>query len=116
MERTGPQRRRLINRGDVFHVDLGRTRGSEIRKPRPCVVLSPDELNHHLRTMIIAPMTTSSRSYPWRIGCRFKNRAGVIALDQIRAVDVERLGRKLGQLPAEATERALLTLQEMFSP
>lgn len=74
-------------RGDVYLVDLDPTRGSEIRKTRPCLVVSPDELNQHLRTVIMAPMTTGGQAYPWRVRCRFRDRAGFIAIDQLRTVD-----------------------------
>jgi mRNA interferase MazF len=78
-------------------------------------VVSPDDLNAHLRTVIVAPMTTSGRAYPFRIPCRFQRRSGFVALDQLRTVDGERLVRRLGPLPAEATERVLGTLQDMFA-
>ena len=80
-----------LTRGDVHLVILDPTVGSEIRKTRPCVVVSPNELNRHLRTAIVAPLTTGGRAYPWRIPCRFQRRAGFVALDQIRTVDVDRL-------------------------
>ena len=102
-------------RGDVYLVGLDPTAGSEIRKTRPCLILSPDEINRHLRTMIVAPMTTGGRSYPWRVPCRFQKRSGFVAVDQIRAVDTERLKKRLGRLsPATVTE-ALQALQEMFA-
>jgi len=104
----------LISRGDVHYVRLDPTHGSELRKTRPCVVVSPDELNHHLRTVIVAPMTTSARAYPWLVPCRFRGRKGVVALDQIRAIDAERLGKKLGELNAETMRRAVGVLLEMF--
>jgi len=87
-----------VRRGDVFLVDLNLTRGSEIHKARPCVVVSPDELNSYLRTFIVAPMTTGGHPYPFRVPCRFKRRAGYVVLDQIRTVDRERLVRRLGSL------------------
>src|ERR687895_2849943 len=96
-----------IRRGHVFLVRLDPTLGSEIKKTRPCVVVSPDELNEHLRTVIVAPMTTGGRAYPWRPRCRFQRRAGFVALDQLRTVDVERLVKLLGQLEA-ATVVAVL--------
>jgi mRNA interferase MazF len=105
----------LISRGGVHYVRLDPTHGSELRKTRPCVVISPDELNHHLRTVIVAPMTTSPRVYPWRVPCRFRGRKGLVALDQIRTVDAERLGKKLGELSAETMRKALSVLAEMFS-
>ncbi|HXZ43399.1 MAG TPA: type II toxin-antitoxin system PemK/MazF family toxin [archaeon] len=105
-----------IQRGEVFLVDLNPTRGGEIRKTRPCVVVSPDELNAHLRTFIVAPLTTGGHPYPYRVSCRFGGKSGHIVLDQIRAVDQERLVRRLGHLPPAALGRALAVLQEMFAP
>jgi mRNA interferase MazF len=90
----------VLGRGQVYLVRLDPTLGSEIKKTRPCVIVSPDELNEHLRTVIVAPMTTGGRPYPWRPRCRFQGRAGFVALDQLRTVDVERLGKKLGALEA----------------
>lgn len=87
-----------VRRGDVFLVGLDPTRGSEIRKTRPCVIVSPDELNSHLRTFIVAPMTTGGHVYPFRVPCRFGGRAGYLVLDQLRTVDHERLVRRLGSL------------------
>ena len=103
-------------RGDVYLVQLDPTRGSEIRKTRPCLVVSPDELNEHLRTVIIAPMTTGGQAYPWRISCRFHNRSGFVATDQIRTVDVDRLARRLGRLAPNSVLAVLSTLEEMFAP
>jgi mRNA interferase MazF len=77
-------------------------------------VISPDELNEHLRTVIVAPMTTGGHAYPWRIPCRFRNRSGFVAVDQLRTVDGERLVKRLGQLSAATTTAVLDTLQEMF--
>ena len=104
-----------IARGDVHLVRLDPTRGSEIRKTRPCLVISPNELNQHLRTVIVAPMTTSGHAYPWRIGCRFQNRSGFVALDQLRTVDSERLVKRLGRLSSGTTTEVLDILQEMFA-
>lgn len=104
-----------ISRGDVYLVDLNPTRGSEIQKTRPCVVVSPDELNAHLRTFIVAPFTTGSHPYPFRIPCRFQGRQGRIVLDQLRTVDQERLVRRLGQITPTALEHVLTVLQEMFA-
>jgi mRNA interferase MazF len=106
----------IVRRGDVFLVNLEPTRGGEIRKTRPCVVVSPDELNDHLRTFIVAPLTTGSHPYPFRIPCRFEGRPGSIVLDQIRTVDQERLVRKLGRLSQSTLRRTLAVLQEMFAP
>ena len=102
-------------RGAVYLVDLDPTRGSEIQKTRPCIVVSPDELNQHLRTVIIAPMTTGGQPYPWRVPCRFEDRDGRVALDQLRTVDRERLVRYLGKLPDKAIASVLATLAEFFA-
>lgn len=105
-----------VSRGDVHLVHLDPTRGSEIRKTRPCLVVSPDELNHSLRTVIVAPMTTAGHAYPWRIACTFRRQQGFIALDQLRTVDSDRLVRRLGPLNTPTLRAALSTLREMFSP
>ena len=102
-------------RGDVFLVALDPTLGREIRKTRPCVVLSPDELNGHLSTVIVAPMTTGGHRYPFRIPCRFKKRPGFVVLDQLRTVDSKRLVRRLGRLSRQSLSRSLVVLQEMFA-
>ncbi len=103
------------SRGEVYLVRLDPTRGREIRKTRPCLVISPNELNHYLRTVIVAPMTTGGHAYPWRIRCRFRGRAGLVAVDQLRTVDTERLVRRLGQLAPTTLESVLRVLQEMFA-
>lgn len=103
------------SRGDVYLVGLDPTLGSEIRKTRPCVVVSPDELNRHLRTVIIAPMTTGGEAYPWRATCRFRGRSGFVALDQLRTVDTARLVRRLGRLAPPAFASVMELLQEMFA-
>lgn len=105
-----------VARGDVFLVNLDTTRGGEIRKTRPCVVVSPDELNAHLRTFIVAPLTTGSYGYPFRAPCRFQGRSGHVVLDQIRTVDRERLVKRLGSLPPVAVAQSLSVLREMFAP
>ena len=104
-----------VHRGDVFLVDLHPTRGGEIRKTRPCVIVSPDELNAYLRTFIVAPLTTGGHQYPFRIPCRFRKKSGYVVLDQVRTVDRERLVRRLGQLSTTTLDRALAALQEMFA-
>ena len=104
-----------IRRGDVFLVDLNPTQGGEIHKIRPCVVVSPDELNAHLRTFIIAPLTTGGYSYPFRIPCRFEGKKGFVVLDQIRVVDIERLVKRLGRLAPATMRKVLAILQEMFA-
>jgi mRNA interferase MazF len=102
-------------RFEVWLVSLDPTRGSEIRKTRPCVIVSPDELNRNIQTVIVAPMTTATRSYPTRIRARFGGRNGEIVLDQIRTVDRARLLRKLGVLPGATARRASGALVEMFA-
>ena len=102
-------------RGDVFLVALEPTVGTEIRKTRPCLVVSPDELNQRLRTLIVAPITTGGHSYPFRVACRFQKRDGFVVLDQLRTVDTQRLVRKLGRLSSTALAAALGILQEMFA-
>jgi len=104
-----------MTRGEVHLVRLDPTLGSEIQKARPCVVVSPDELNAHLRTVIVAPMTTAGRAYPWRIRCRFQKRSGYVVLDQLRTVDRERLVKRLGVLEASTVAAVLAGLQEMFA-
>jgi mRNA interferase MazF len=103
-----------VRRGDVLLVALSPTRGSEIRKTRPCVVVSPDELNEHLRTFIVAPLTTGGHPYPFRLPVRFGAKAGHVVLDQIRTIDRERIVRRLGALSATTLERALGVLRQMF--
>jgi mRNA interferase MazF len=105
----------VINRFDVFLVILDPTVGSEIQKTRPCVVISPDEMNHHIATVIVAPMITKGRSYPTRIACIFQGKDGQVVLDQIRTVDKSRLARKLGQVEDETQQEILSVLSEMFS-
>ena len=102
-------------RGEVHLVRLDPTLGSEIQKTRPCVIVSPDELNEHLRTVVIAPMTTSGHAYPWRIRCRFQKRSGYVVLDQIRTVDRERLVKRLGALTTATLSEVLGGLREMFA-
>ena len=103
-----------VRRGDVHLVDLNPTRGREIRKLRPCLVVSPDELNGRLDTFVVAPMTTGSHDYPFRVACRFQRKAGHIVLDQIRTVDRERLVRRVGRISKVSLERSLAVLREMF--
>ena len=104
-----------VARGEVHLVRLDPTLGSEIRKTRPCLVVSPDELNRHLRTAIVAPMTTGGHAYPWRIACRFQNRSGFVALDQLRTVDSERCLKRLGRVPPATVIEVVQALQEMFA-
>ena len=104
-----------VHRGDVYLVNLNPTRGQEIRKLRPCLVVSPDELNDNTQTIIVAPLTKGSHAYPFRIPCRFQGQSGHIVLDQIRTVDRERLVRHLGTVSPQVLQRSLLVLQEMFA-
>ena len=105
-----------VRRGEVYLVELNPTRGREIRKTRPCVVVSPDELNAHLGTFIVAPLTTGSHAYPFRLPCRFAGKSGHVVLDQVRTVDRNRLIRCLGKLSTDALAGALTVLREMFAP
>ena len=102
-------------RGEVHLVRLDPTLGSKIRKTRPCVVVSSDDLNAHLGTVIVAPMTAAGRAYPWRIRCRFQQRSGYVVLDQLRTVDRERLVKRLGVLAPSTMPEVLGALQEMFA-
>ena len=104
-----------VSRGNIFLVALNPTRGSEIRKTLPCVVVSPDELNAHLRTFIVAPLTTGGHPYPFRVRCRFEEKAGHVVADQLRAVDRERLVKRLGTLSATTLNELLDVLQAMFA-
>lgn len=105
----------VINRFDVFLVNLDPTVGHEIKKMRPCLVISPDEMNHHIRTVIVAPMTTKGRAYPTRVPCKFKGKSGQVVLDQLRTVDSIRLARKLGKISQKTGLEVLAVLQEMFA-
>lgn len=100
---------------EVWLASLDPTEGSEIRKTRPCLVISPDETNRHLRTVIIAPMTTVARPYPTRVALTFRGKRGQVALDQIRAVDRQRLVRKLGRVSTQIAESVSNVLIEMFT-
>lgn len=102
-------------RGEVYLVNLDPTVGDEIRKSRPCVIVSPNELNAHLATFIVAPLTTGAHPYPFRVACRFDGKDGHVVLDQLRTVDRIRLSRKLGSLTAVTQQKVLAVLQEMFA-
>lgn len=104
-----------LNRFDVHLVQLDPTEGSEIQKTRPCLVVSPDEMNRHLRTVIIAPMTSIRRPFPTRVDCTFQKVRGQVALDQLRAVDRNRLVRRLGAIHTTTQNRILDVLGEMFA-
>lgn len=104
-----------VRRFDVFLISLDSTKGSEIKKTRPCLVISPDEMNQHIRTVIIAPMTSTLKPYPTRVTTIFQGKQGQIVLDQIRTVDKQRLVKKLGGISNASQSKVLNTLQSMFS-
>jgi mRNA interferase MazF len=106
----------VINRFEVWLIRLDPTLGSEIKKTRPCAVVSPDELNHHLQTAIVAPMTTKGRPSPFRLSCQFKGKKGRIVLDQLRTLDKVRFIKRLGRLDPKTAAAMLDVLQEMFAP
>jgi len=105
----------VVTRGEIWLVNLDPTLGSEIKKTRPCVVVSPCEMHDHLRTVLVAPMTTAGCQAPFRIGINHGGRKGLILLDQVRAVDKTRLARKLGTVSAKTLTSTLKTLQEVFA-
>ncbi len=105
----------VASRFDVYLVNLDPTIGSEIKKTRPAVVISPDELNHHIRTVIIAPMTTATRAYPTRVNCTFAGKKGQVVLDQIRTVDKARLVKKVGTVSTRTKQQVLVSLGELFA-
>ena len=105
----------VVSRFDVFLIRLDPTQGREIRKTRPCLIISPDEMNRHIGTVMVAPMTTRGRSYPSRVHCRFQGRDGQIVLDQLRGVDRRRLTRKLGRIDSRAGDTVLTVLAEIFA-
>lgn len=106
----------VVERFNIFLIRLDPTTGAETAKTRPCVVVSPDELNRAVATVIIAPMTTVCRRWPTRVEIEFQGKVGEIALDQIRAVDKSRLVKRLGKLDSETTNAVLDTLGELFAP
>ncbi len=103
-----------VQRFDVFLVSLDPTVGSEIKKTRPCVIISPDEMNRYIRTVIIAPMTSKGNDYPSRVTLTFQNKKGQVVLDQIRTVDKTRLVKKLGSLTESTAKTVSTRLLEMF--
>jgi mRNA interferase MazF len=105
----------VAKRFDVFLVNLDPTIGNEIQKKRPCVIVSPEEMNRNISTVIIAPMTTKGREYPTRVICQFQNKDGQIVLDQIRTVDKSRLVKKIGQISQDEQREVLNILAEMFA-
>ena len=105
----------VVQRFDVFLVNLDPTVGSEIRKKRPCLVISPDEMNRHIATVIIAPMTTKGQTYPTRVACQFQGKDGQIVLDQLRTVDKTRLVQRLGQISLDEQKAVLDILAQIFA-
>ncbi len=104
-----------VKRFEVYLVALDPAVGHEIQKTRPGVIISPDEMNRHIQTFIVAPMTTARRDYPTRVSCTFENKSGQIVLDQLRTVDRKRLVRNLGEIDRQARSKVLQILQEMFA-
>ncbi|MFA6598695.1 MAG: type II toxin-antitoxin system PemK/MazF family toxin [Ignavibacteriaceae bacterium] len=105
----------IVNRFEVYLVNLDPTEGSEIKKTRPCLIISPNEMNRYISTVIVAPMTTKGKNYPTRINCKFQGKEGQIVLDQIRTIDKSRLHALLGQIDRITERKVLRLLQEMFS-
>lgn len=105
----------VIKRFEVYLINLDPTIGSEIQKAPPCLVISPDEMNAYISTVIVAPMATANRDYPTRVNCQFEGKQGQIILDQIRTVDKSQLVRKLGKIGPGAQKEVLAVLLEMFS-
>lgn len=106
----------VASRFGIFLVALDPAQGHEIRKTRPCVVISPDEMNRHIGTVIVAPMTTHGQDYPTRVPIVFRRKKGQIVLDQIRTVDKTRLIKQIGHLDRSTSNRVLSVVQEMFAP
>jgi mRNA interferase MazF len=105
----------VVHRFDVFLINLDPTIGSEIKKTRPCLIISPEEINRHIRTVIVAPMTTAGRDYPTRVPCKFQNKKGQIVLDQIRTIDKSRLIKKLGIIDPQTQLEVISILQRLFA-
>ena len=104
----------VVRRFEIFLVNLDPTVGSEIRKTRPCLIISPDEMNEHIKTVIVAPMTTKGRPYPTRVHCVFQGKQGQIVLDQMRNIDKARLVKKLGEMPSATSAHVSDVLVQMF--
>lgn len=104
-----------VKRFEVFLVNLDPTVGHEIKKSRPCLIISPDEMNRYISTVIVAPMTTRGRNYPTRVPCLFRGKEGQVVLDQIRTVDKTRLAKRLGKVDGETRAHVLSVLAELFS-
>lgn len=106
----------VVRRFEVYLVRLDPTEGHEIRKTRPCLIISPDEMNRHIDTVIVAPMTTKGRPYPTRVPIRFRRKTGQIVLDQLRTVDKTRLIKRLGTIDQTTANRVMTLLAELFAP
>ncbi len=106
----------VVKRFEIFLVNLDPTVGSEIKKTRPCLVISPDQMNLYINTVIVAPMTTKGKPYPTRVGCKFRGKQGMVILDQIRTVDKTRLVQKAGRLDTKTQAEVLRVLGELFAP
>ena len=106
----------VIKRFDVYLINLDPTIGSEIQKTRPCLIISPDEMNRFIKTIIVAPMTSKGTTYPTRVACRFQGKQGQVVLDQIRTVGKARLVRRLGRINKQTQTEVLSVLGEMFAP
>ncbi|MBW2605201.1 MAG: type II toxin-antitoxin system PemK/MazF family toxin [Deltaproteobacteria bacterium] len=105
----------VANRFDVYLTNLDPTIGSEIKKTRPCLIISPDEMNKHIRTVIVAPMTTAGKDYPTRVSCTFKKKKGQIVLDRIRTIDKARLIKNLGTVDPGTQLKVISILQRLFA-
>ena len=105
----------VVKRFDVYLVNLDPTIGSEIQKTRPCLVISPDEMNRNIRTIIIAPMTSAQKEYPTRVSCTFRKKQGQIVLDQVRTIDKARLIQKLGTIDSKTQLDVISVLQRLFA-
>ena len=105
----------VVHRFDVYLINLDPTVGSEIKKIRPCLIISPDEMNRHIRTVIVAPITTAGKEYPTRISCTFKKKKGQIVLDQIRTIDKSRLIKRLGTIDPNTQLEVIAVLQRLFA-
>jgi mRNA interferase MazF len=105
----------VVQRFDVFLINLDPTIGSEIKKTRPCLIISPEEINRHIHTVIVAPMTTAGKDYPTRVPCKFQNKKGQIVLDQIRTIDKSRLIKKLGIVDSQTQVEVISILQRLFA-
>ena len=104
----------MVKRFEVWNIGLNPTVGHEMNKIRPCVIVSPNEMNKYLKTVIVVPLTSTIKGYPTRVNCMFQGKKGQMALDQIRSIDNSRLIRKLGDLNKDASEELCKTLQVLF--